>query len=187
MPQPTSNSWHPHVIWATVLAGIVVVGLVIAAVSLFPRTVDGRAAVSADDDIAPIALRPVTTAAPATPPCPAPDDVAATDPMDTCSVDADTYYVLKPQVGTVKPTAITVGTTANGDNIVTITIDQASQQWFAGYTAAHISEQLALIRSGRVVTAPTINSTIDTPGIEVSGLDSADDAQRIADLLITGS
>ena len=72
---------------------------------------------------------------------------------------------------------------ASDFHTVQLSMDPASSAAFAKYTAANVGNQLAFVRDGVVLAAPSINTPIDGQSIQISGELSASTAATIATML----
>ena len=138
------------------------------------------------ENIRPLQVRPVTDVrspdqCPGEGPLPA---AAPTDPITRCDFMHTAAYVLGPQVMEVTLTHVeTLKAPTSDFHVVRLTMDQASATAFGDYTAQHIGGQLAFLRDDVVVFAPKITQAITSPGLEISGNLTLQQATDMANLL----
>jgi hypothetical protein len=139
----------------------------------------------------PLAVRPVAEVplvanpedCPPVPP-PAPPDA----PIRVCDVDKAAVYELGPVALRLNLTGVSETKLPASDfHTVQMSMDPASSAAFAEYTAANVGNQLAFVRDGVVLAAPSINTPIDGQSIQISGELSASTAATIATMLRGGT
>ncbi|WP_328355694.1 hypothetical protein OG976_25995 [Mycobacterium sp. NBC_00419] len=135
--------------------------------------------------IKPLALRPVNGAfvikpEDCVPPPPTPPD----QPLRTCDITKTAVYDLAPEDLRIQLTDVDAFLNPlTGKQLVQITMTTESTADFARYTAAHINQQVAFVRSGIVVWGPKITEPIDGQVLQLSGEVTAEQAQEIARML----
>lgn len=135
--------------------------------------------------IKPLALRPVNGAyvvrpGDCDPPPPTPPDA----PLRICDIVKSAVYDLGPEVLRLQP--VDVDSFLNpltAKQIVQVTLTEESAKAFADYTASHIDQQVAFVRTGIVVWAPKITEKIDGEVLQLSGEVTAEQAGEIARML----
>lgn len=138
------------------------------------------------ENIRPLQVRPVQDVrapdqCPGEGPLPVP---APSDPITRCDFMHTAAYVLGPQVMQVQLTHVeTLKAPTSDFHVVRLTMDQASATTFGAYTAQHVGLQLAFLRDDIVVFAPKITQAITSPGLEISGNLTAQQATDMANLL----
>lgn len=135
--------------------------------------------------IKPLALRPVNGAfvikpEDCVPPPPTPPD----QPLRTCDITKTAVYELAPEDLRIQLTDVDAFLNPlTGKQLVQITMTDESTADFARYTAAHLNQQVAFVRSGIVVWAPKITEPIDGQVLQLSGEVTAEQAKEIARML----
>ncbi len=134
--------------------------------------------------IKPLAIRPVVGWRVTTPeqcPPPAPH-VAPTDALEACDIEGTAAYTLGPVVMQLQLTRVesVPRLPISASYVVRVEMDAASSAVFAEYTAVHVGQQVALVRNGVVVSAPGISAPINSPGLELSGELTAEQAEEVA-------
>ncbi len=135
--------------------------------------------------IKPLALRPVNGAfvikpEDCVPPPPTPPD----QPLRTCDVTKTAVYDLAPEDLRIQLTDVDAFLNPlTGKQMVQITMTNESTADFARYTAAHLNQQVAFVRSGIVVWGPKITEPIDGQVLQLSGEVTAEQAKEIARML----
>ena len=71
--------------------------------------------------------------------------------------------------------------------IVLLTLTKEGQTVFADVTANNIGHQIAIVFDDEVVSAPVVNSKIDSETCEISGLDSLENAEKLATTIRIGA
>ncbi|BBZ75785.1 hypothetical protein MANY_11220 [Mycolicibacterium anyangense] len=135
--------------------------------------------------IKPLALRPVNGAfvikpEDCVPPPPTPPD----QPLRTCDITKTAVYDLAPEDLRIQLTDVDAFLNPlTGKQMVQITMTNESTADFARYTAAHLNQQVAFVRSGIVVWGPKITEPIDGQVLQLSGEVTAEQAKEIARML----
>ncbi|WP_409370785.1 SecDF P1 head subdomain-containing protein [Mycolicibacterium sediminis] len=140
--------------------------------------------------IKPLAVRMVTEAFQAQPgQCdPPPPPLPPNEPQAACDVARKAHYQLEPVsivIGLTNAKALKLPTMDTYG--VQIVMDGPSSAAFAKYTTANVGKQVAFVRDGLVLAAPSITDTIDGQSIQLSGDMTKDTADTIAKLLRDGS
>jgi preprotein translocase subunit SecD len=105
------------------------------------------------------------------------------DTLLACDPAKEAAYTLGPVALRLNLTKVESMPTLNGTFAVRVSVAPESQEAFAAYTAAHVGQQLAFVRSGGVVSAPMISQPIDSPALELSGKLDAKQAETITTML----
>jgi preprotein translocase subunit SecD len=114
------------------------------------------------------------------PPPPTPPD----QPLRTCDVTKTAVYDLAPEDLRIQLTDVDAFLNPlTGKQMVQITMTNESTADFARYTAAHLNQQVAFVRSGIVVWGPKITEPIDGQVLQLSGEVTAEQAKEIARML----
>ncbi len=130
--------------------------------------------------IKPVQLRPVNGAyvirpGDCDPPPPTPPDA----PLRICDFQKSAVFDLGPEALTLQLTDVdSFLNPLTAKQLVQITMTPESARAFGDYTAAHIDQQLAFIRSGVVVWAPKITERIDGEVLQLSGEDVTEEQAR---------
>jgi hypothetical protein len=142
--------------------------------------------------IAPLAVRPVGRALvpqgeQCTPGRPPPPPAPPADPTTTCDVEDKAFYELGP---------VGVELTLTGANAIKIPLqefyavqlvmDPASSARFGQYTGTQIGKQVAFVRDGVVLAAPSISAPINGESLQLSGEMTKQTAETIARMLRDG-
>ena len=133
--------------------------------------------------IKPLAVRPVVGSRGTTPEqCPPPaSHVPPTETLEACNIERTAAYTLGPVVMQLQLTEVeSAALPVKGSYVVRVVMDTASSATFAEYTAAHVGQQLAFMRSGVVVSAAGISAPINSPALELSGEMTAEQAKEVA-------
>lgn len=142
--------------------------------------------------IAPLVVRPVDKALVAAPdrciPGPPPPPAPPREPVTVCDVERKAEYFLGP-VGL----ELTL-TSANAVKLPTdqffavqLVMDSVSSDRFARYTGTMIGKQVAFVRDGLVLAAPSIATPIDGESLQLSGEFTRETAETIARMLRDGT
>lgn len=142
--------------------------------------------------IAPLAVRPVGRALvpqgeqckPGPPPPPAP----SAQPATTCDVERKAFYELGP---------VGVELNLTGANAIKLPLEQfyavqlvmepESSARFGQYTGTQIGKQVAFVRDGVVLAAPSISAPINGESLQLSGEMTKETAETIARMLREGA
>ncbi len=140
--------------------------------------------------IAPLAVRPVVEAFEAQPgQCdPPPPPMPPVEPQPACDVERKAHYQLEPvtvQLGLTGARAVQLPMSEFYS--VQLVMDQQSSAAFAQYTSANIGRQVAFMRDGLVLAAPSITQTVNGQSIQLSGDMTRATAETIAQLVLDGS
>jgi hypothetical protein len=140
--------------------------------------------------IKPLAVRPVVEAFEAQPgQCdPPPPPLPAAEPQPACDVERKAHYQLEPVALQLNLTgAKSIKLPMNEFYTVQIVMAQPSSAAFAQYTTANVGRQVAFVRDGLVLAAPSITQPIDGQSIQLSGELTQATAETIARMLRDGS
>lgn len=138
----------------------------------------------------PLAIRPVVDQplVPRPGECEASPPPPPTDPAFACDLDKKARYSLGPvglQLNLTSASSSQVPLTQTYG--VQIGLDMASSAEFAQYTGANIGKQVAFVRDGVVLAAPTISAPISGASIQLSGDMTAQSAETIARMVRDGT
>lgn len=145
--------------------------------------------------IAPLAVRPVAQALVPQPgrcgpgaAAPPPANAPAQEPISACDVEGKVDYQLEPVAVTLTLTAANaVKLPLSEFSAVQLVMDAASSARFGEFTATQIGKQIAFVRDGVVLAAPTIGQPLSGESLQLSGEMSAETAETIAEMLRSGS
>jgi hypothetical protein len=142
--------------------------------------------------IAPLIVRPVVQALVASPeqcqPAPPPPPSPPAEPLSTCDVEQKAQYQLGPEALRLNITgASSIKLPMSEFYAVQLTMDQSSGTSFGQYTGTQVGKQVAFVRDGVVLVAPTIGAPLDGESLQLSGSLSAATAETIARMLREGS
>lgn len=142
--------------------------------------------------IAPLIVRPVVQALAATPeqckPGPPPAPSAPGEALSTCDVEQKAQYQLGPEALRLNLTgASSIKLPMSEFYAVQLTMDQSSGASFGQYTGTQVGKQVAFVRNGVVLAAPTIGAPLDGESLQLSGALTAATAETIARMLREGS
>ncbi|QEN14567.1 SecDF P1 head subdomain-containing protein [Mycolicibacterium sp. ELW1] len=136
--------------------------------------------------IKPLSLRPVTGGpfvirpGDCDPPPPTPPEA----PLRICDIVKSAVYELGPQALTVQLTDVdSFLNPLTAKQMVQVTMTPESARAFADFTASHIDQQVAFVRSNLVVWAPKITERIDGEVLQLSGDVTEEQAREIARML----
>lgn len=117
------------------------------------------------------------------PPAPPPQN-----PLEACAIDGQAVYQLGPVVLRLDLTSATSAKLPMSDVYgVQMSMDAASGAAFAQYTAANVGTQLAFVRDGKVLAAPSITEPISGDSLQISGQLTGEAAETIARMLRDGT
>jgi hypothetical protein len=142
--------------------------------------------------IAPLIVRPVVQALVASPeqcqPAPPPPPSPPAEPLSTCDVEQKAQYQLGPEALRLNITgASSIKLPMSEFYAVQLTMDQSSGTSFGQYTGTQVGKQVAFVRDGIVLAAPSIGAPLDGESLQLSGSLSAATAETIARMLREGS
>ena len=139
--------------------------------------------------IAPLAVRPVVSAFVTTPEqCPEPGAGPPEEPIRICDIEKTAVYELGPEA--LRLQLVNVDNFRNpltGAEVVQMTMTNDSAQQFERFTAEHVGEHVAFVRTGTVVCGPKITSPIDGTVLQLSGELSPEQAAEVAAMLRDGN
>lgn len=105
-------------------------------------------------------------------------------------VDEDGHEVLEPKhIKTAEGRARrSEGVSSNAiEYVVLLTLTPEGQEVFAKVTKANIGHQIAIVFDGEVVSAPKVNSEINSEFAEITGLESLETAENLATTIRIGA
>lgn len=139
--------------------------------------------------IKPLGVRPVRTAFVIKPEdCPPPDPTPPDQPMRTCDIARTAVYELGPEEVRLQLTDVdSFKNPLTNGYTVQISMTNESAKEFIGFTAAHVGQQVALMRGGTVTWAPQITGPIDSRVLQLSGDVTPEQAREIARILRDGA
>ena len=139
--------------------------------------------------IKPLGVRPVRTAFVIKPEdCPPPDPAPPDQPMRTCDIARTAVYELGPEGVRLQLTDVdSFKNPLTNGYTVQISMTNESAKEFIGFTAAHVGQQIALMRGGTVTWAPQITEPIDSRVLQLSGDVTPEQAREIARILRDGA
>lgn len=139
--------------------------------------------------IRPLGVRPVRTAFVIKPEdCPPPDPTPPDQPMRTCDIARTAVYELGPEEVRLQLTDVdSFKNPLTNGYTVQISMTNESAKEFIGFTAAHVGQQVALMRGGTVTWAPQITGPIDSRVLQLSGDVTPEQAREIARILRDGT
>jgi len=139
--------------------------------------------------IKPLGVRPVRSAFVIKPEdCPPPGPTPPDQPMRTCDVARTAVYELGPEGVRLQLTDVdSFKNPLTNGYTVQISMTNESAKEFIGFTAAHVGQQIALMRGGTVTWAPQITEPIDSRVLQLSGDVTPEQAQEIARILRDGT
>lgn len=139
--------------------------------------------------IKPLGVRPVRTAFVIKPEdCPPPDPTPPDQPMRTCDIARTAVYELGPEEVRLQLTDVdSFKNPLTNGYTVQISMTNESAKEFIGFTAAHVGQQVALMRGGTVTWAPQITGPIDSRVLQLSGDVTPEQAREIARILRDGT
>lgn len=119
------------------------------------------------DLVIPVELRPVLTMAPSGSPTSAPAEPGATTMSGS---DGTTYSLAEPIITVRRLDGAEAGAQQTSvDYVITLDLVDADSKVFAEWSTDHVSEQLAMVVDGEVVSAPAIQTPITDGIIQISG------------------
>jgi hypothetical protein len=135
--------------------------------------------------IKPLQLRPSNGAFVVQPgDCDPPPPTPPEQPLRICDILKSAVYDLGPEALTLQLTDVdSFLNPLTAKQLVQVTMTTESARAFADYTASHIGQQVAFVRAGVVVWAPTITEKIDGEMLQLSGDVTAEQAGEIARML----
>lgn len=141
--------------------------------------------------IAPLVVRPVDQALVAQPdqclPGPPPPPADPSQPVTICDVERKAEYFLGPVgVELTLTSANSLKLPTDQFFAVQLVMDSESRNRFAAYTGTLIGKQVAFVRDGLVLAAPTITAPIDGESLQLSGEFTRETAETIARMLRDG-
>ncbi len=109
-------------------------------------------------------------------------------PLATCDQAGQTKYLLGPLLSdgttTLDGAAISGATATHAQSgtgyVVGISFTRAAATVWAGYTASHVGQQIAIVLDSTVVSAPTIEEAMPTGQAQISGEFTQQEAQDLA-------
>ncbi|GAA2013443.1 protein translocase subunit SecD [Nakamurella flavida] len=110
-------------------------------------------------------------------------------PLLACSTEGDALYLLEPTLipGTEIDTATAGFNAQRGLWTVNLNFKSAGYATWSSYTAGNIGKLTAMTLDGQVLSAPSINQAITTPGTEISGAFNQETANALANSLKFGA
>lgn len=111
-------------------------------------------------------------------------------PLIACSPERDAIYLLEPTIipGTeIDDATAGLSTTGGAGWAVNLTFKSDGYSTWSNYTASHVGTLTAMTLDGQVITAPSINQAITTPGTEISGSFTQESAAALANSLRFGA
>jgi hypothetical protein len=138
------------------------------------------------DNIVPLPIRPVQEIRSPSecPPEGVIPQVPPTDVVTLCSFDRGAAFLLGPQPMELTLTHVESFKSIKSDfYTVRMTMNEPSKAAFATYSSLHVGSEVAFIRDGIVVFAPKFTTAVDTSELEISGDLTADQANRMVQLL----
>lgn len=138
--------------------------------------------------IAPLMVRPVVVGYVPTPDqCLAPPPpVPPTEVFITCDLAKTGIFTLDPTVLELQLTSVKRATMPNLSAAVQIELSEESQAAFAEFTALNTGMQVAFVRDGVIIYAPTISEAIDSPALQLAGELTAEQADQMVAMLRDG-
>lgn len=176
---------------ATVVFGVAMAFVTKDAGQVIPRTAAAPTTRTAPVIGIPLAVRPVVQVPSVANPedCPpVPPPTPPEESVRVCDVDNAAVYQLGPVALRLNLTGASEAKLPSSEfHTVQLSMDPASRSAFARYTAANVGNQLAFVRNGVVLAAPSIVEPIDGQSIQISGELSAATAATITRMLRTGT
>ena len=111
------------------------------------------------------------------------------DYVAACGQDGQAKYLLGPTIieGTEVTDASAGTQPTTGEWVVLLDFNNTGENTWADYTAAHVSENVAFTLDGRVISAPTIQSAINSNPTTITGSFTQESATELANQLKYGA
>jgi hypothetical protein len=140
---------------------------------------------SAAPSIKPLTVRPVVEAVRADPEqCPQGVVGPPTETVQLCDIDKTALFTLSAESVQLQLTeAEALLSPLSNSYYVQVSLTPQSAQTFSDFSAANIGRQVAFVRGGVVVSAPSIGQRLDGDTLQLSGEMSAEESESMARLL----
>ncbi len=171
-----------------VLGFVLIVPMAVALVSSAPEAPPEATATaeSAPPPTTPVEVRPVLSVEGTAPErCPTGASTgASTEPLQLCDLAKNGLYTLSPEAVQLQLVQVeSLLSPITRGHFVQVMMTEESARTFGDLTAAQVGKQLAFIRDGVVVSAPSISERIDGTVLQLTGEMSAEQSDEIARLL----
>ncbi|BBZ33869.1 SecDF P1 head subdomain-containing protein [Mycolicibacterium confluentis] len=139
----------------------------------------------AGPSIKPLTVRPVVKAVMTTPEeCPQGMVGPPTETVQLCDIEKTALFTLSAEAVQLQLTqAEALLSPLNNSYYVQVALTPESAQTFSDFTAANIGKQVAFVRGGVVVSAPSIGQRLDGDTLQLSGEMTAEESEGMARLL----